>query len=119
MTNSDHLPIYFKTYQLIKFLYGIVRSFPKEYKYTLGGEILNLSWQCVDLVIEANILPNNKKYFKISELSSTFDKLKTRLRLAQEINLISIKQYSHIQTYYMKETGEMIGGWLGWAFLQK
>jgi len=119
MPNSDHLPIYLKSYQLIKFLYERVRSFPKEYKYTLGNEILRLSWQCIDLIIGANVLPDNKKYLKISELSSSFDKLKTRLRLAQEINLISAKQFSHIQTYYMKEIGEMLGGWLKWAFSQK
>lgn len=119
MPNLDHLPIYFKSYQLIKFLYERVRNFPKEYKYTLGEEILKLSWQCIDLIIEANILPNKKKYFKISELSANFDKLKTRLRLAQEIKLISARQFAHIQTYYMKETGEMIGGWLNWSSLQK
>lgn len=118
MPNSNHLSIYLKNYQLIKFLYEKVRSFPKEYKYTLGAEILKLSWQCIDLIVEANILPNEKKYFKISELSSSFDKLKTRLRLAQEINLISAKQFSHTQTYYMKKIGEEIGGWLNWAFSQ-
>lgn len=119
MPNSDHLPIYLKSYQLIKFLHQRVRSFPKEYKYTLGSEILRLSWQCIDLVIEVNALPDKEKYFKILELSSNFDKLKTRLRLVQEINLISEKQFAHIQTYYMKEIGEMIGGWLKWAFSQK
>lgn len=119
MPNSDHLPIYLKSFQLIKFLYERVGSFPKEYKYTLGSEILRLSWQCIDLIIEANILPDNKKYLKISELSSSFDKLKTRLRLAQEIDLVSTKQFSHIQAYYMKEIGEMLGGWLRWAFSQK
>ncbi|KPJ54598.1 hypothetical protein AMJ47_04070 [Parcubacteria bacterium DG_72] len=119
MTNTEHLPIYLKSYQLIKFLYGRTRSFPKEYKYTLGEEILGLVWQCIDNIIEANILPDNKKYFKISELSCSFDKLKTRLRMAQEIGLISVKQYGHIQTYYMKEIGEEIGGWLKWAFSQK
>ena len=119
MANTERLSIYLKVYQLIKFLYGRVRSFPKEYKYTLGEEITRLAWQCIDNIIEANALPDNKKYIKISELSCSFDKLKTRLRIVQEINLISIKQFSHIQVYYMKEIGEMIGGWLNWAFLQK
>ncbi len=119
MSNSDQLPIYFKSYQLVKFLYERIRNFPKEYRYTLGEEILRLSWQCIDLIIDVNILSNEKKYFKISELSTNFDKLKTRLRLAQEINLISVKQFAHIQTYYIKEVGEMIGGWLNWSFSQR
>jgi len=119
MQNSDQLPIYNKSYQLIRFLHERVRSFPKEYKYTIGEEILRLSWRCVDLVIEANVLPNNKKYLKISELSCSFDQLKIRLRLAQEIGLMSIKQFTHICIYFLKEIGEMIGGWLNWSKGQK
>jgi len=115
MSNSQHLPLYLKIYQLIKFLYERVRNFPKEYKYTLGENILNLSWRCLDLVLEANISPNEKKHPKILELSITFDKLKIRLRMAQELDLISKRQFVHIQTYYIKEIGEMIGGWLRWA----
>ena len=67
------------------------------------------------MAVEANSLPNEKKYQKIKELSVEFDKLKIRLRMAQEINLISAGQFAHIQTNYAKETGEMIGGWLNWS----
>lgn len=115
MPNSEHLPLCLKQYQLIKFLYERTRNFPKQYKYTLGEDVLKLSWQCLDLVLEANALPREKKYLKILELSISFDKLKIRLRMAQEIRLISGKQFSHIQTNYLKEIGEMIGGWLRWA----
>ena len=115
MLNSQHLPLYLKIYQLIKFLYGRVRNFPKEYKYTLGENILILSWRCLDLVVEANAMPGREKQGKISELSAAFDKLKIRLRMAQELNLIPEKQFVHIQTNYIRETGEMIGGWLKWA----
>ena len=115
MSDFQHLPIYLKTYQFIKFLYKTVKNFPKQYKYTLGENILGLSWKCLDLTIEANSLPNQKKYQKILELSIVFDKLKVRLRMAQELNLISEKLFAHIQIYYAKELGEMIGGWLNWA----
>ncbi len=76
---------------------------------------MDLSWLCLDIVIDANVLPNKKKYPKVTELSSVFDRLKVRLRMAQEIGLISKKQFTHIQTLYIKEIGEMIGGWLKWA----
>lgn len=115
MSNSQHLPLYLKIYQLIKFLYGRIRNFPKQYKYTLGENILNLSWQCLDLVLEVNALPDKEKQPKISDLSVTFDQLKIRLRMAQELNLISKRQFAHIQTNYIKEIGGMIGGWLKWA----
>ena len=116
MTDYQHLPIYIKFYQLVKFLNEVVRNFPKHYKYALGINILSLGWKCLDFILEANSLPNEKKYQKILELSITFDKLKIRLRMAQELNLISAGQFAHIQTYYAKELGEMIGGWLKWSY---
>ena len=115
MPRPQYLPLYLKIYQLIKFLYQTIRNFPKQYKYTLGENILDLSWRCLDLVLEANALPDKEKRPKILELSVAFDKLKLRLRMSQELNLISKRQFVHIQTYYIKEIGEMIGGWLKWA----
>jgi hypothetical protein len=119
MRNSEELPIYLKIYQFIKFLYGMIENFPKQYKYTLGEDILRIAWECLDAAIDANSLPNDKKYFKILALSANFDKLKTRMRMAQEIKIMSCGQFSHINTCYTKEIGEMVGGWLNWAKSQK
>jgi len=87
MSDHQHLPLYIKIYQFIKFLYEMVRNFPKQYKYALGQNILDLPWRCMDLVLESNALSNQEKYPKILELSIVFDKLKMRLRMAQELNL--------------------------------
>ena len=67
------------------------------------------------MVLEINVLPNKEKHPKILDLSTVLDQLKIRLRMSQEINLISEKQFTHIQTYYIKEIGEMVGGWLKWS----
>ena len=100
---------------MIKFFNEMVKNFPKHQKYAIGQDILDLSWNCLDIVLEANSLSNEEKYQKIKMLSVEFDKLKIRIRMAQEINLISAGQFAHIQTYYVKEAGEMIGGWLSWS----
>lgn len=115
MINSSQLPLYHKFYLLIKYLYGMIKNFPKHYKYSLGKNIIDLNWQCLDLVLAANVLPNKDKYLKILELSANFDKLKVRIRMVQEIGLISEKQFAHLQVNYLGAIGEMIGGWLKWA----
>jgi len=66
----------------------------------------------MDLLVKINALPKQEKYSKILELSIAFDCFKIRLRMAQEIELISKRQYVHIQSFYVKEIGEMAGGWL-------
>lgn len=114
MKNSQ-LPVYHKIYQLIKILYRTVKNFPKEHKYSLGGEILELSWRCLDLTIEANTLPNDRKEPKISELSAIFDRLKMRIRMSQEIQLLSVGQFVHLEENYLLPIGREVGGWLKWA----
>jgi len=112
---NEQFPLYHKNYQLLKFLYKTVKNFPKEHKYSLGKEMTDLAWQCLDLTIEANGLPNNQKAPKISELSAVFDRLKMRVRLAQEIDLLSIGQFVHLQENFLLAIGQEIGGWLKWA----
>ncbi|MEK7624767.1 MAG: four helix bundle protein [Patescibacteria group bacterium] len=111
MPTSQQLPLYHKLYQLIKFLYGIRSNFAKEYKYTFGDDVVVLAWGCIDLFLEANS-GGKEKYLKISMLSVEFDKLKLRLRMGQELKLISIGQFAHLQENFISDSGRMIGGWL-------
>ena len=115
MARGEELPLYHKTYGLIKFLYGAVRSFPKEYKYSIGSDLVQLSWQCLDLVLEVNALPNAQKPGALRRLGFVFEKLKLRVRLGQEIKVFSPGQFAHIQEQYLLEIGKMIGGWQKWA----
>jgi hypothetical protein len=115
MAQNQHLLLYFKFYQLTKYLYERVRNFPKQYKYSLGQNILDLSWSCLDLLVAANAFSREEKHLKVVSLSIAFDCLKVRLRMAQETGALSVKQYVHLQSFYLKEVGEMIGGWLKWS----
>jgi len=112
---NKNFTLYHKIYQLIKIMYKTVKNFPKEHKYSLGNEMIGLAWECLDLTILVNNLPNEQKKIKIENLSVVFDKLKMRLRMGQEINLLSVGQFSHINEGYLLEIGKEIGGWLKWA----
>lgn len=100
---------------MTKYLHNTIRSFPREYKYSMGREILDLSWLCFDLIIETNMLPNSQKSEKIAELATAFKKLKMRLRMSQEINLISTGQFAYLQEQFMTEIEKMVGGWGKWS----
>jgi len=115
MKELEKPKLYRKLYQLLKFLYQATNNFEKQYKYSLGEDILKLTWQCMDLVVEANALTKEEKQGKIKKLSVTFDQLKIRLRMAQELEQLSEGQYSHLQTEHMKEAGKLIGGWVKWS----
>jgi hypothetical protein len=92
-----------------------VHNLPREHKYAIGQEINRLAWSCLDLFFEANSLPDGEKEPVIRKLSLEFDKLKIRLSFAQEIKIISEKQYNLFQTSYIHTIGNQISGWLEWA----
>ena len=117
-TRPDNLPLYLCIFKLLQYFYLLIHNFPKEYKYTLGQSIMNLSWETLDLVILSNTLPNRDKGEIIHQVSVVFDRLKTRLRLAYELKLISHKKYTSI-VEQNEEIGKMIAGWLHWANSQK
>ncbi len=112
MARNEHLPIYRKTYLLIKEIYQITNQFPKTYKYSFGRDIEEKSWRVMDLIIEANSVV--EKYPKIQELSLEFDKLKLRIRFASELRIIPEKRFVDLQNK-IAEIGRMISGWLKWA----
>lgn len=80
----------------------------------MGESITDLTWQVLDFVIEANILPNNEKAEVIRKSSVAFDKLKIRLRLSHELKLINDRRYAYI-IQENEEIGKMLSGWLHWA----
>ncbi len=118
MAHSEEIPLYRKTYGLTKYLYEVVRNFPKEYKYSLGSDMLALSWECLDLVLSANATPNAGKSVIIGRLDRTHTRLQMRVRMSEEIHLISPGQFAHIEEQYLLEIGRMIGGWKEWADTQ-
>lgn len=115
MTEISNTPIYHKLYQFTKRMYIIVHNMPKEYKYTLGEDSLHILWECLDIFMLIRVLQNRERRDKIKELSVAFDRLKARVRMMQEINLISERQFADLQENYILPTGKMIGGWYNWS----
>ena len=115
MSGISNAPIYHKLYQLTKRMYIIVHNMPREYKFTLGEDSLRILWECLDIFMVIRVLPKSERREKIWELSFAFDRLKTRVRMMQEIGLVSERQFADLQENYILPTGKMIGGWYNWS----
>ena len=114
MNKQNDLPLYIAIFKLLKYLYLLVQRFKKEYKYTLGQSIIDCTWEILDKIFTTNTLPNTQKAKYIRQASTSFDKLKIRLRVAYELNLIAYKQYTYIISQN-EEIAKMLNGWLKWA----
>ncbi len=107
-------PIYLALYKFILYLYTTLKHFPKEYKYTLGEDILSLAWKTLDWTILANSVANTEKKKYIGKALSTFNSLKYRLRVAHDLKILSTQKHAYI----IKQSAEiekMLRGWFSWS----
>ena len=91
-----------------------IRNFPKEYKYTLGQDILSLVWKTLDWVILANTVENREKKKYIAKAVSTFNSLKYRFRVASDTEILSHQKYAYIIKQSV-EIEKMLKGWFSWS----
>ena len=108
------MPLYLRLTELLKNEYRLVSNFSKEYKYSLGQDIVAITWDLVDLFIEAQTSASTAKQRKteiIQVMNKQHECLKLRIRFCGELKLISVKQQANLNQL-TTETGNMIGSWI-------
>lgn len=86
-----------------------MHNLDKEYKYTLGEDIVKITWKLIDLFIEAQTNYQDKKLI-VRKIAQEFDCLKIRIRFLAELKQISLKQTAFINEQLVN-IGKMIGSW--------
>ena len=106
------MPLYLQLIDLLKIEYAYIHNLQKEYKYSLGEDVIHITWDLIDLFIEAQTNGYNSQEKKkiISEIVRKFDSLKLRIRFLTELKLISLHQTTHVNELLVG-IGKMIGSW--------
>ncbi len=105
----QNLPIFQKTYDLIKQVYIYIPKFPKRQQYILGQRI---EQGCVDflgLVIEAN--EKKDRLDDLKKASVVLNKLRIFIRLAKDLKFLVFQDYQVLEEA-IDEIGKMLGGWI-------
>lgn len=105
----QNLPIFQKTYDLIKQIYIYVPKFPKRQQYILGQKIENACIDFLALIIETNESVEKLKPLKRS--SVVLNQLRILVRLAKDLAFLNFKQYQVLEEM-IDEIGRMLGGWI-------
>ena len=105
----QNLPIFQKTYDLIKQVYIYVPKFPKRQQYILGQRIEDLVTEFLALIIEAN--EKERKLESLGKASVVLNKLRVFVRLAKDLNFLAFKEYKILEEM-IDEIGKMLGGWI-------
>lgn len=86
MAQYSHLPIYNKAFAVLRELYDRVPKFGKQYKYFLGGKLIENSVEIIKLIIKANSERDvEKRQVSMEYLCLTIEMLITHLRIANEL----------------------------------
>ena len=86
MAQYSHLPIYNKAFVVLRELYIRVPKFGKQYKYFLGGKLIENAIEIIKLIIKANSERDKERRQAIIEhLCLTIEMLITHLRIANEL----------------------------------
>lgn len=91
------LPVYKDVYQFILKIYDFTKSFPREYKYSLGQEIKRDALQLVRGIYRVNKAQDKAAHFYA--LLDDFELIKFQVRLCSDLKLLSICQQSELMEH--------------------
>lgn len=107
-------PLFVELMKFQKYVFVVNKHLPRQYKKNLGNDIIALTWEVLDSVMDCNDAPNGKKYVFLKKASSSFDKVRVRLRFGYEVGVIPHRRYG-VLCQYFEDIGKMLSGWLSWA----
>ena len=105
------IPIFRKSYDLYKTLYGYRMAIPKQDRYTLWQKCENLVLEIIENLLIASQLTKERKLPKLEKISLDINALRIFIRLAKEVKAIDNKKYVALQAI-LDEIGKMLGGWI-------
>ncbi|HAU99314.1 MAG TPA: hypothetical protein DCW55_03710 [Candidatus Pacebacteria bacterium] len=108
----ENMPLYLLLIEILKIEYTYIHNVQKEYKYSLGDEVICLTWNIIDLFIEAQTTNANtgEKKKIVTTIAQKLECLKLRIRFLTELKQLSLHQTTHINELVVG-IGKMIGSW--------
>ncbi len=111
MSRHAHLPVFQKGYDLNLEIYRTTHSFPREYKYSLGQKLKEISGELLDLIVIANSKKDKEPYFP--EIGIRIERLRIQLRTAYDLKIIESKRLEFLNRL-LEEISMQISGWEKW-----
>ncbi len=105
---SDY-PLYVVWFGVVQSIIERAESFPKSARFTLAERMIVLSFDVMDLIVEAIYTRERRSLLQRANLQ--LEKLRIYVRLSFERKFLSFKQYESLAER-MEEAGRMVGGWM-------
>jgi hypothetical protein len=103
-------PIFTRTYDLLLWLIPRTTKFPREQRFVLGKAVQETALRFQEMLIEAALVQGRKERQALARADMDLAKLRFHLRLCQDLELITLRQYRHVAEM-VAEVGRLLGGW--------
>lgn len=104
----DHLIIFQKLYDLYLYTHMAVSKFPKSQRFLISNKLLESNLEMLRLTIVANSKSDRREEQK--QISVLLDIFRIHIRLSKDINMLSIKRYTHFMEL-INEIGRLLTAW--------
>ena len=100
MSQYSHLPIYNSSVNCLKDFYQRIPKFAKQYKYLLGGKLIEYNTKIISLIFEiSNSRDKEERRVLADEIAKTLDLLMIHVRVCNDL-----KQFGKEDSYlYVSE----------------
>jgi four helix bundle protein len=103
-------PIFARTYDFVQWLIPRTMSFPREQRFVLTKRIQDAALDFQDRIIEAAVANDKLRTDRLVQADMSLAKLRFYLRLARDLEWLSLGQYEHVARM-VEEIGRLLGGW--------
>ena len=104
-----------KYVDMAKYVYIILRNFPRSEKYTMAADIRQALWGAGKCLERASVVPGrNEKNRLLEQADMTISELKFLIRMGMELEFVPFEKYKNF-CVMVTEVGKMLGGWLKFA----
>ncbi len=105
------IPIFKKTYELYKRLYGFRNAVSKQDRYTIWQRCETMMLDVLEGILLASQSSKYDKLPVLERVSQKLNFLRVFIRLMKEVKAIDNKKYVLLQQD-IDEIGKMLGGWI-------
>jgi four helix bundle protein len=101
-----------KFVDMAKYVYVVLRNFPKSEKYSLAADIRRVLWEVGTMLERASAEPAKPEKLRLlQQADMKLSELKFLIRMGTELEFVSFEKYKNFSGM-VTEVGRMLGGWL-------
>jgi four helix bundle protein len=101
-----------KFVDMAKYVYIVLKNFPKSEKYSLAADIRHALWEVGTLLERASGVPAKQEKLRLlQQADMKLSELKFLVRMGMELGFVPFEKYKNFSGM-VTEVGRMVGGWL-------